>query len=219
MLSLRGYRGLMLAGVASLSVLGGAQTLTITSGVQKYGALTNTSAAMSGKCELWLTNSAAPLSGCTINLNSIDAWLFLPGVKPSVVASTLLGQLRVGGAPAVADSSVRVVQYRQRGSIVIPQSSTFQPLTVFTVAEFSGTARQYSPWIHYTGGGITNISSLLLKRGYQVVLAQSSNGKNFSKCYVAQDGDLELGVLPPTRWRQALGRNGSTCPVQRRQTA
>ncbi len=69
-----------------------------------------------------MTNATTPLSGCTINLNSVDAWLFLPGVKPSVVASTYLGQVRVNGASAVADSNVRVVQYGQNGAVVIPQA-------------------------------------------------------------------------------------------------
>ena len=59
------------------------QTLSITNGVQKCAALTSTTVNMSGRCELWVTNSFTPLSGCTINLNSPDAWLFLPGVKPS----------------------------------------------------------------------------------------------------------------------------------------
>ncbi|HUZ06361.1 MAG TPA: LamG-like jellyroll fold domain-containing protein, partial [Candidatus Paceibacterota bacterium] len=54
----------------------------------------------------------------------------------------------------------------------------------------------------YTGAGITNISSFRLKRGYQAVLAQSANGANFSKCYIAQDGDLEIGVLPATLDKQ-----------------
>jgi hypothetical protein len=71
-LSLRAYRGCILAQIAALSVMAGAQTLTITSGVQKYGALTNTSADMSGNCELWVTNSTTPLSACSINLDSTD---------------------------------------------------------------------------------------------------------------------------------------------------
>jgi autotransporter-associated beta strand protein len=179
-----------------------AQTLTITNGVQKYASLTSTTVTMTGKCELWVTNSSTPLSGCIVNLNSIDAWLFVPGVKPSVVISTYLSQVRVNGAGAVANSNVRVVQYGQYGAIVIPQGSTFQPLTVFTGPQFSGTARQYSQWIYYTGIGNTNISSFKLKRGYQVVFAQSSNGKNWSKCYVAQDGDLEIGLIPTTLDKQ-----------------
>ena len=128
---LRIFKRLVFAAVASLPLMADAQTLTITNGVQKFAALTSTTVNMSGRCELWLTSSATPLSGCTINLNSTDAWLFLPGVKPSVVASTYLGQVRVSGAAAVADSNVRVVQYGQNGAVVIPHASSFQPLTVF----------------------------------------------------------------------------------------
>jgi hypothetical protein len=95
-----------------------------------------------------------------------------------------------------------VVQFGQSGAVVIPQPSSFQPLTVFTGTEFTGTATSYSQWTYYTGSGTTNISSFKLKRGYQAVLAQSADGKNWSKCYVAQDGDLEIGALPATLDKQ-----------------
>jgi autotransporter-associated beta strand protein len=186
----------------SVSFLANAQTLTLTNGVQIYTALTNTAVTMSNRCELRLTGAGNPMPGCTINLNSIDAWLFLTGVKPSVVVPTYLGQVHVSGASAVADSNCRVVQYGQNGAVVIPQPSTFRPLTVFTGAEFAGTATACSQWTYYTGTAITNISSFKLKRGYQAVLAQSANGVNYGKCYVAQDGDLEIGVLPATLDKQ-----------------
>ncbi len=179
------------------------QTLSITNGVQKCAALTNTIVNLSGRCELWVTNSFIPLSGCMINLNSPDAWLFLPGVKPSmVVASTYLHQVRVNGLAAEADSNVRVVQYGQNGAVVIPHSATFQPLTTFSQPQFGGAPTWYSQWTYYTGNGITNLSSFKLKRGYQAVFAQSADGVNYSKCYVAQDGDLEVGLLPATLDKQ-----------------
>ena len=194
---------LVFAALASLPLMAGAQTITLTNGVQKYASLASTTANLSGRCELWVTNAATPLSGCTINLNSVDAWLFLPGLRPSVAAtSTYLNQIKVNGAAAVADSNVRVVQYGQSGAVVIPQSSSFQPLTVFTGPEFTGTATSYGQWTYYTGAGIANLSSFKLKRGYQAVLAQSANGAQYSKCYVAQDGDLEIGVLPATLDKQ-----------------
>jgi autotransporter-associated beta strand protein len=193
---------LAFATTVSFALGAAAQTLTITNGVQKYASLTSTTVNMSGKCELWITNSATPLSGCTVNLNSIDAWLFLPGVKASTVVSTYLSQVRISGAVAIADSNVRVVQYGQSGAVVIPQPAAFQPLTVFSQPQFSGTSIQYSQWTYYTGGGLSPFSSFKLKRGYQVVFAQTANGKNYSKCYVAQDGDLEVGVLPSTLDKQ-----------------
>lgn len=174
------------------------QTLTISNGVQKYASLAGATVDLSGKCELWVTNSSTPLSGCTINLNSIDSWLFLPGVKPSVTVSTYLSQVKISSAAAVVDSNCRVVQYGQNGAVVIPYSSSFQPLTVFSGPEFNGTAKQYSPYTYYTGGGLGSFSSFKLKRGYQVVFAQTADGKNYSKCYVAQDSDLEVGILPAT---------------------
>ncbi len=207
-------------GVTLLPITSSAQ-LTITNGVQKFASLTSTTVTMSNKCELWVTNSA-PLSGCIINLNSTDAWLFLTGVKPSVVAASYLAQVRVNGAGAVADSNCKVVQYGQYGAIVIPYSSSFQPLTAFTEPEFAGSATQYSSYTLYAGGGITSFSSFRLKRGYQVVFAATADGKNNSKCYVAQDGDLEIGVLPdglngnvqfiyvtPWRWTSKKGIAGN----------
>jgi autotransporter-associated beta strand protein len=196
--------------------------ITITNGVQKYGALAATTVTMSGRCELWVTNSSTPLSGCVINLNSTDTWLFLSGIKPSVVAASYLSQVRVNGSGAVADSNCKVVQYGQNGAIVIPYSSSFQPLTVFTQPEFAGTATQFSPYTYYTGGGIKGFSSFRLKRGYQAVFAQTADGKNNSKCYVAQDGDLEIGERPnalegqvqfiyvtPLRWTSKKGIAGN----------
>ena len=111
------------AALLMLPLLARSQTLTITNGVQKYGSLASITVIMSNHCELWVTNSTTPLSSCTINLNSTDAWLFLPNVKPSVTVSTYLGQVKVSGASAVADSNCRVVQYGQNGAVVIPHAS------------------------------------------------------------------------------------------------
>ena len=122
--------------------------------------------------------------------------------NPRCATSTFLPQVKVSGVAAVADSNVRVVQYGQNGTVVIPQPSTFQPLTGFSQAQFGGTPTAYSQWTYYKGVGFTNLSSFRLKRGYQVVLARSSNGATASKCYIAQDGDLEVGILPPTLDKQ-----------------
>ncbi len=192
----------LLAVAALLPLAATAQTtLVITNGVQAYGALTSFTVTLSNRCELRVTNSTTPLTSCTINLNSSDAWLFLTGIKPSVAASTYLAQVFVSGAAAVADSNVRVVQYGA-GTVVIPQPSSFQPLTVFSGPQFTGASAAYSQYVYYTGTGLgvmdQNISSFKLKRGYMAVMAQNTAGNGFSKCYVAQDADLEISVLPTT---------------------
>ncbi|HEU5071717.1 MAG TPA: LamG-like jellyroll fold domain-containing protein [Verrucomicrobiae bacterium] len=175
------------------------QSLLLTNGVQTYAALTSTVVTMSNTCELRVTNTAAPLTGCIINLNSPDAWLFLTAIKPSAVVAVYLGQVRVNGAAAVADGNVRVVQYGA-GAVVIPQAPSFQPLQAFAGPHFTGPAASFSQYTYYTGSGLgaldQNISSFKLKRGYMAVLAENPNGSGFSQCYIAQDGDLNLGVLP-----------------------
>jgi len=190
------FCGLLLAG---LSLSAGAQTLVFTNGVQTYATLTSTTVTLSNRCELRVTAATAPLTGCIINLNSSDAWLLLTGIKPSVAVSTYLGQVRVNGAAAVADSNVRVVQYGA-GAAIIPQAPAFQPLQVFSGPNFTGVSASYSQYVYYTGTALgtldMNISSFKLKRGYMVVVALNTTGSANSKCYVAQDGDLEISVLP-----------------------
>jgi hypothetical protein len=192
---------LVFAVMAGLSLVASAQTV-ITNGVQKYASLVSTTVIMSNRCELWVTNSVTPLSGCTINLNSADAWLFLPGVKPTVVVSTYLSQVRVSGVLAVADSNVRVVQHGALGTVVIPHASTFQPLQVFSGPNFTGTSSSLGQYNYYKGTGLGAmngaISSFKLKRGYMATLAQGENGTGLSRNYVAQDGDVEVSVLPTT---------------------
>jgi autotransporter-associated beta strand protein len=193
---------LRLAGFSFLlAVVTSASALTLSNGVTTYPTLVSTTVTMSNRCELRVTATNAPLTGCTINLNSPDAWLLLPGIAPSVVVSTYLGQVFVNGAAAVADSNVRVVQYGA-GSVVIAQAPAFQPLQAFSGAHFTGTASNFSQYVYYTGTGLgpldANISSFRLKRGYMAVFAQNTSGNGISKCYIAADGDLDISLLPAT---------------------
>ena len=177
----------------------GAQSLAITNGVEIYAALTNTTVTMSGRCELRVTAANSPIPGCIINLNSGDAWFLLPNIKPSTVVASYLGQVRVNGAVAVADGNCRIVQYGG-GAVVIPQSPSLQPLQVFSGPHFTGTSSSLSQYVYNKGAGLgalnATISSFKLKRGYMATLAQNENGTGLSKCYVAQDGDLEISLLP-----------------------
>jgi len=177
-----------------------AQTLSITNGVQTYNALTNTTVTMTGNCELRIAASANPIPGCLIHLNSTDAWLRFDGIMPTTVVASYLSQVRVNGATATADGNVRVVQYGAAGTMVIPHPASFQPLQVFSGPNFTGSSTFLSQFVYYKGAslGVMNgtISSFKLKRGYMATLAQSESGTGLSKNYVAQDGDVEVSVLP-----------------------
>ncbi len=201
-----------------------AQTLIVSNGVQVLPGLTNTTVTLTGKCELHITGTNNPIPGCTINLDSQDAYLVFRGIKPSAVVSTLLGQIRINGAAAVADSNCRVVEYAM-GAVVVPHPATLKPLQVFSGPYFTGASTNLGFYTYYTGTGLGalngNIRSFKLKRGYTVTFAEWENGSGRSVNYVAQDGDLEMSVLPvqmagrvrfvyvvPWRWTSKKGVAG-----------
>lgn len=173
--------------------------ITIVDEVQRYTSLSSTVVTMGGVSELHLTDASAPLVNCTVHLNSVNSFLFLHKIKPSAAASNYLSQIRVNGQPAVLNTNVRVVQYAD-GAVMIPHSSAFQPLQVFTGENFTGNSAYLSQYTAYNtallGPMASSIRSFILKRGYMVTFAQNENGTGYSKNYVAQDCDLEIGVLP-----------------------
>jgi putative glycosyl hydrolase/concanavalin A-like lectin/glucanase superfamily protein/putative Ig domain-containing protein len=184
-------------------IVGGAQptqTLQIDNGIHIHTTLTNTTVNMSGRTELHVTAANEPIPGCVINLNSADAWLFLEKVSPSLVIANNLGQIRVNGAAAVLNVNVRVVEYAM-GTVVIPHSPDYLPLRVFSGTRFTGSSVQLGLYTYYSGTnlGAMNkaISSFILKRGYMATFAQQTSGGGASRLYIAQDGDIEVSVLPP----------------------
>lgn len=193
--------------------------------ILRVSTLTLTTATLTGTSELHLTASGDPLPGSVVHLNSPDAWLFLDSIRPSTVVSNFLTRVQVDGAPAVLDNNVRVVQYGT-GAVVIPQAPGFAPLEVFADSHFGGTSMQLTAYTHYDHNNLGSlndaISSFTLKRGYTVTFAQNPNGTGGSVNYVAQDGDLEIPVLPgamndgisfvrvfPWRWTTKKGIAGN----------
>ena len=212
---------------AALIPLGAvSQTLTMTNGIQNYTALTNTTVTMTGRCELRVTAATNPIPGCIINLNSSDAWFFLPNIRPSIVSASYLSQVKVSGVTAVAGSNCRLEQYAN-GSVIIPQAPAFTPLQVFSGQNFLGASAQFGLYTYYNttaalGGMFRNISSFRLKRGYSCTFAQNADGTGISKVYVAQDADLEVGIIQtsldhacsfvrvfPWRWTGKKGWGGA----------
>ena len=204
-----------------------AQTLIITNGVQTYSALNNnTVVTMTGRSELRLTAASNPIPGCTVNLNSPDAWVLLPNVRPSAVQASYLGQFLVNGTVAALNTNIRVVEYAM-GTMVIPHSSGITPLQIFTGPNFLGASTNLALYTYYntsTALGVfnQNIRSFRLKRGYMATFAQNANGTGASQVFVAQDADLEVGFLSanlnqsisfvrvfPWRWTAKKGWGGT----------
>ena len=202
-----------------------AQTLNLTNGLQTYLGLTNTTATLTGSSALVITGTNNPLAGSTINLNSSNAWLFLPNLRPATVAASYLAQVSVNGAAAAAGSNCRLEQFGM-GAVIIPHTPSITPLQVFSGPNLLGTTASLGLYTYYTNAALGalrwNISSFRLKRGYLVTFAQFANGTGASKVYIAQDGDLEIGALPanldhqcdfvrviPWRWTGKKGWGGS----------
>ena len=117
-----------------------AQTISVPDGdYQIHSSLANTTVTMTGRSELRLTAATNVLSGCTVNMNSTEAYVRFTAAVPSVVQSTYLSQLRVNGAAAVLNTNCRIVQYGE-GSVVISQPSNFSPLQVFTGKYYTGAS-------------------------------------------------------------------------------
>ncbi len=216
---------LRLSAFACFVTSGPLQALTLDNESATHSSLSGETITLTGRAELHLTGSGDPLAGCTVHLQSEDAWVFFANVRPSYVSSNILSRFRVSGSLAVAGGNVRVVQYGD-GAVVIPHSPSFQPLEVFTGTHFSGPSKKLGTYTAYgeTALGHFNdsIRSFILKRGYTATFARLENGTGDSVNYVAQDGDLEIPVLPssfsgytsfvrvfPWRW---VGKKGS-CDV------
>ena len=176
-----------------------AQTLDLHDAVRSAVTLTNTTATLTGRSELRLTGTGDPLAGSEVHLNSTEAWLRLTRISPSSVAGALLGRVRVNGLPAVLDGNVRVVSHGE-GTVVIPQGPAYPPLEVFNRRYFTGSSQRLSTYVAYDDNRLGRmagaIGSFRLKRGYMATFAQQENGGGISRCYVAQDGDLDVGRLP-----------------------
>ena len=203
-----------------------AQSMTFTSGVRTFVGLTNTDVTVTQRCELRLTGAPDPIPGCVIRLASPEAFLVLANLKPSVVAGGVLGRVRIGDAAAVADANCRVVAYGGAGTIVVPHGTTFEPMRLFHGPHFTGPALGLRRSVAYRGAGLGDMnggfSSFRLERGYAATVAQNADGSGASRNYVAQDGPLDVGVLPaaldqnarfvyvvPWRWAAKKGIAGN----------
>lgn len=169
--------------------------LEITNDVYRAYTLTNTEVVVTGKSELHLTGNGNPVSGSTIRLNSTDAWLFFANIPPSTVESTLLVNVKVNEATAIRDTNVRVVQFGQ-GTVVIPHSPDFPALELFYGKHFTGRRKTLECYRAPEADSLGGIRSVRLKRGYMATLARNANGTGTSRCYVAQDVDLDISLLP-----------------------
>lgn len=147
--------------------------------------------------ELHLTSKDAPIINSTVSLNNEDAWLFFDHIKPSVVVDHYLSSIMVNGEAFSEGVNGRIAIYAQ-GTVLIPHSSAFKPLTVYDNDNFLGTSEAYGLHTYFNDLGNMNntIKSFKLKRGYMATLANNSDGSGYSRVFIADDEDLEFTIMP-----------------------
>lgn len=136
-------------------------------------------------------------------INTEHAVLIIEKVKPSKVISNWLPHVFINGEKAVNGDNCQVRMYNN-GAVVYPYAQSDAPLTCYTEANFEGES--CSDYTEGHAGGFmktltdknlnNKISSFKLKRGYMVTFAIGTSGWGYSRCFIADDEDLEMATLP-----------------------
>ncbi len=136
-------------------------------------------------------------------VNTEHAVVILQNIKPSKVISDYLDHIYINGENAQSDVNCQVRMYAQ-GAIVFPYDGDFKPLTCYTEEDYGGDS--YNNYgLSNTGGYMNtltaatlnnNIRSFKLKRGYMVTFATGTSGWGYSRCFIADQTDLEISSVP-----------------------
>ncbi len=201
-----------LFGLANLSLVKSAvQRYIYLSGSQSFsdagetsiGGFTDATVTVSGQTGLHLLQPT-PISNSTIDLSGSNAWLYLDRIKPSKVISNYLNSITVNGSPIIYNSSnmsqnnVRLAVY-DNGTVIIPDGESVKnaALTVYDGENFTGNSRTFGiNTFNDLGEWDNKIRSFKLHHGFMATLANNADGTGFSRCFVANDGDIEMATLP-----------------------
>ena len=136
-------------------------------------------------------------------VNTDHAVLILDAVKPSAATALLKAHVKINGATAVNNTNCQVKLYN-RGCIILPYGNSVKPLTVYSEQNFGGESA--NSFDLGNDGGFMNtltddqlnnrIRSFKLKRGYMVTFSIKAKGRGYSRCFIADEADLEFSTLP-----------------------
>lgn len=135
--------------------------------------------------------------------NTEHAVLILAAVKPSAAQKYLKSNILIAGEAASDGKNCQVKLYN-RGCIILPYGDSTKPLTVYSEKNYGGTAvddfglENSNGFMNtLTDAKLNNkIRSFKLKRGYMVTFALRSGGYGYSRCFIADNADLEVAELP-----------------------
>ena len=139
----------------------------------------------------------------SINItNTEHAVIIFENLRPSQ-ALDYLTFITINGEPAVNDQTCQV-KMRGSGTIIMPYGANYKPLTVYSEPNFGGES--VNDFGLENSGGYMNtltaaklnnrIRSFKLKRGYMVTFSNNPSGRGYSRCFIADQEDLEFAELP-----------------------
>lgn len=153
----------------------------------------------------YIVTSTTPFTTAgSVDIQSTEhAVLIFSNIKPSKVLSNWMNYIYINGVKAVDGTNCQVKMYG-RGAIVFPYGADFQPLTCYTEKNYGGESCSNYSEGHENGFMKTlttaqlnnQIRSFKLKRGYMVTFAIGTSGWGYSRCFIADQEDLEIATLP-----------------------
>jgi len=163
----------------------------------KKDSLYNENLILETPLELHIQSTKEPLVNSTVDLRHIDAWVFFDNIQPSIVIDSFSSKIFINSVPFNNGINGRIAIYGN-GSVIIPHSNNFKPLTVFKDENLKGDSLMLEVNKHTNLGNFDNvIKSFRLKRGYMITIATNSDGTGYSRVFVADKEDLVMNNLPP----------------------
>ena len=176
--------------------------------VETVERITNQNIEISSAKDLHITAGESAIVNSQINLASQDAWLFFDNINPARVLQDYASSIKIFGEDLAENKNVQIRIYKH-GTIVVPQDSLVQPLTIFREQNFGGDSFKcglnsyYRPdnqqdYLSKPLGQMNNATrSFKLKRGYMATFANNADGTGYSRVYIADKEDIEIPAMQP----------------------
>ena len=169
-------------------------------------AQVSTEVTLADDVDYVITDAVPFVEGGKVNItNTEHAVLIIQSIRPNYVLKNkwLENRVFIQGEQAVDGVNCQVRMYAH-GTIVLPYSKDFKPLTVYSEKNFEGMAVD-DFGLEHTGGFMNSLTdaklnnqirSFKLKRGYMVTFATGKSGWGYSRCFIADTEDIEFAELP-----------------------
>lgn len=172
--------------------------MTAANGVQSVSQVTGT-VSLTTAVDYTITGAVPFADGAVLDIvNTDEAVVILPGVKPSQMLEKYLKHIRINGAAAVKNSNCMVKIYAD-GCIILPHGTGIKPLTVYAEKGQTGKSAQFGVSTHQSlaGHAMNNkIQSFTLKRGYMAWFGTKSSTRDpgYNRIFIADKADITVDL-------------------------